>query len=64
MCTPDHFREPDAGHIARLTDEYGFGLLVSQMEGRPPATRLPPRYKTEDGARGGLMFDDLVRRSA
>jgi transcriptional regulator len=41
MYIPDHFRLDDRAEVAKLIAEYGFGILVSVVDGIPIATHIP-----------------------
>jgi transcriptional regulator len=55
MYVPAHFAEPDLGTLYEFIEEYPFGLLVSQHDGRPFATHLPFLLDRSAGPNGTLL---------
>lgn len=55
MYVPEHFAERDADRLGALIRDYSFGLLVSEVGGRPFATHLPFLYQPGHGPHGRLL---------
>jgi len=58
MYIPSHFAETDPETIHRFIETHSFGLLVSQVAGRPFATHLP--MLLERGANLGAVKSDSL----
>ncbi len=55
MYVPEHFAEPDPAACHALIREYGFGTLITMIDGAPFASHLPFLLDERRGARGTLM---------
>lgn len=47
MYIPSHFEVKDVAEIHRFIEEYGFGQLISEVDGRPFSTHLPVMLDTD-----------------
>lgn len=55
MYIPADFAEPDPTKLHDFIEQHSFGLLVSQVEGRPFATHLPFLLERTAGPHGNLI---------
>lgn len=55
MYMPRHFAEDDRATLHRLIRDYGFGLLITAIDGVPFASHLPLLLDAERGEHGTIL---------
>jgi len=55
MFVPPAFAETDLSKLHRFIDQHSFGLVVSQVDGRPFGTHIPILLRRTEGPYGTLV---------